>query len=74
LATVPRRHYALNLSYGFIYIFVVSAFMPVVAAGVAAAYRRAGWNFRLGLSAILAASPLPWQQCLLADAPAASLR
>ena len=34
---VPRRHYALNLSYGFINIFVVSAFMPVVAAGVAAA-------------------------------------
>src|SRR5262249_58018360 len=30
---VPRRHYALNFSYGFINIFVVSAFMPVVAAG-----------------------------------------
>lgn len=29
-APVPRRHYALNLSYGFINIFVVSAFMPVV--------------------------------------------
>lgn len=41
---VPRRHYALNFSYGFINIFVVSAFMPVVAAGVAYAIQNVGFG------------------------------
>src|SRR5262249_58846661 len=41
---VPRRHYALNFSYGFINIFVVSAFMPVVAAGVAYSLQKVGFG------------------------------
>jgi sterol desaturase/sphingolipid hydroxylase (fatty acid hydroxylase superfamily) len=42
---VPRRHYWLNLSYGFVNIFLVSTLLLPVSAGVAYAIQGIGFGF-----------------------------
>jgi sterol desaturase/sphingolipid hydroxylase (fatty acid hydroxylase superfamily) len=51
---VPRHHYALNLRYAFITVFVVGAMTPFLSAGVAYSLQKIGFGFvdlgALGLS------------------------